>query len=258
MGSGVTGRLTDRVVIVTGGAQGLGRAYSRHLAGAGARVVVADVAEDQAAALAGELGDRAVAVTTDVTDETSVAAMAERAMSTWGRIDGLVNNAGGAIYPTTAVDRVGRAQWDHVMGVNLAGPWLCTVAVLPAMRRAGYGKIVNVCSASLFLGGPVGLAPYIAAKGGVMGLTRALARELGPDGIRVNAISPGWVPVDTPKRVHDPDAQQRLAERMVREQCLPRVEEPEDLCGTVEFLCSSDSDFVTGQVLNVDGGWSHH
>jgi 3-oxoacyl-[acyl-carrier protein] reductase len=254
----VTGRLDDRVVIVTGGAQGLGRAYSRHLVAAGARVVVADLASDEAQALATELDDRAIAVTTDVTDESSVAAMADAARRRWGRVDALVNNAGGAIYPTTPVDQVGRAQWDHVLAVNLVGPWLCTVAVLPLMRDAGYGKIVNVCSSSLFIGGPVGLTPYIAAKGGVLGLTRALARELGPDGIRVNAVSPGWVPVDTPKKVHAPEAQRRLAERMVREQCLPRVEEPQDLCGTVEFLCSADSDFVTGQVLNVDGGWSLH
>lgn len=254
----MTGRLDDRVVIVTGGAQGLGKAYSRHLVASGARVVVADVAGDRAAELAHELDGWAIAVTTDVTEESSVHAMADAAMNAWGRVDALVNNAGGAIYPTTPIDQVGRAQWDHVLGVNLVGPWLCTVAVLPMMKAAGYGKIVNVCSASFFVGGPVGLTPYIAAKGGVLGLTRALARELGDDGVRVNAISPGWVPVDTPKRVHAPEAQQRLSERMLREQCLPRIEEPQDLCGAVEFLCSGDSDFITGQVLNVDGGWSHN
>ncbi|WP_236007798.1 SDR family NAD(P)-dependent oxidoreductase [Nakamurella leprariae] len=228
------------------------------MAGAGARVAIADLDADRAAATAAELGDAALAAVTDVTDEDSTAAMSAAVLDRWGRIDGLVNNAGGAMYPTAPIDTVPRTQWDHVLAVNLTGQWLCTVAVLPAMRAAGSGKIVNICSSSYFTGGPIGLAPYIAAKGGALGLTRALARELGGDNICVNAVSPGYVPVDTPKAVHDPAAAQALIERTRAEQCLHRTETPEDLAGTIEFLCSGDSDFVTGQVFNVDGGWTHN
>jgi 3-oxoacyl-[acyl-carrier protein] reductase len=252
------GRLADRVVVVTGGAQGLGRAYARRLAASGARVAVADLNADRANETAAEIGDSALAVVTDVTDEDSTTAMAAAVLERWGRIDGLVNNAGGAMYATAPIETVARRQWDHVLAVNLTGQYLCAVAVLPAMRAAGYGKIVNICSASLFTGGPVGLAPYIAAKGGAMGLTRALAKEFGPDNICVNAISPGYVPVDTPKAVHNPAAAQALIERTQAEQALHRTETPDDLCGAIEFLVSADSDFITGQVLNVDGGWTLH
>nr|MDQ3326869.1 SDR family oxidoreductase [Actinomycetota bacterium] len=164
-------------------------------------------------------------------------------------------NAGGAMLPSRPVEDFSRAEWDLVLGVNLTGAWLCAKAVVPAMRHAGYGKIVNITSTMVSKGWPVGLAPYIAAKAGVIGLTRALAKELGPDGIRVNAIAPGYVPVSTKKTVHKPEAALALRERIASEQCLPRTQEPEDLCGPIEFLSSAESDFVTGQVLNVDGGW---
>ena len=253
-----SGRLTDRVVIVTGGAQGLGQAYARHLAAAGARVVIADLDGDRAAATSEQIGPAALPVRTDVTDSDDVASMVEQVIGRWGRIDGLVNNAGGAMYPTAPAQTIGRQQFDHVIAVNLTAQWVCSSAVYGHMQAARYGKIVNICSSSFFLGGPAGLAPYIAAKGGALGLTRALAREWGADNICVNAVSPGWVPVDTPKVVHDPAAAQRLSARVTAEQCLPRVGTPQDLCGTIEYLCSADSDFVTGQVINVDGGWTQH
>ena len=252
-------KLTDRVIIVTGGGQGLGRAYARRLSDAGARVVIADLATERAEETARDIGrERAIAVHTDVTDERSTGAMADAVVDRWGRIDGLVNNAGGAMNPTAPIDTISRAQWDHVFAVNVTGQYLCTVAVLPTMRQAQYGKIVNICSTCFDKGTPIGLAPYIAAKGGSLGLTRALAHELGPHNIMVNAVSPGFIPVDTTKAVHDPEAAEALRRRVAQEQAIHRTGVPEDLCGTIEFLCSADSDFVTGQVFNVDGGWTHH
>lgn len=253
--------LQSRVAIVTGGAQGLGRAYAGRLLTAGAAVAIADVATDAAARAAAELGalhgtDRVFAQHCDVADEGSVAALVERVTGRWSGPLILVNNAGGALLPSAPVDRFTRAEWDRVLAVNLTGAWLCAKAVVPAMRAAGYGKIVNVTSTMVSKGWPVGLSPYIAAKAGVVGLTRALAKELGPDGIRVNAVAPGYVPVDTKKPVHKPEAARALRERIASEQCLPRTEVPADLCGPIEFLCSGQSDFVTGQVLNVDGGWT--
>lgn len=252
--------LEGRVAIVTGGAQGLGRAYAGRLVRTGARVAVVDVVHDAAAAAADELaaevgGDRVLAHTCDVADEAAVAAMVKRVTESWSGPLILINNAGGALLPSRPVAEFSRAEWDMVLGVNLTGAWLCAKAVVPAMRAEGYGKIVNITSTMVSKGWPVGLVPYIAAKAGVVGLTRALAKELGPDGIRVNAIAPGFVPVSTKKTVHKPEAALALRERVTTEQCLPRTQVPEDLCGPIEFLCSAESDFVTGQVLNVDGGW---
>nr|WP_219415305.1 SDR family NAD(P)-dependent oxidoreductase [Pseudonocardia nigra] len=204
-GARVPGRLADRVVVVTGAAHGLGRAYAVRLAAAGARVAVVDIAGQAAGAVAAAITatagpDAAVPHEADVTDEHQVRGLVEAVLDRWGRIDALVNNAGGALLPAAPFDSVVRADWTRVLDLNLTAPWICAAAVAPAMRSAGYGKIVNVGSTTVSRGNPVGLAPYIAAKAGVVGLTRALARELGGDGIRVNAIAPGYVPVDTPPR----------------------------------------------------------
>lgn len=252
--------LEGRIAIITGGAQGLGREYAGRLLRAGASVAVVDVVPDAAASAADMLGhdggaDRVLAHTCDVTDSDAVTAMVQRVTDSWSGPLILINNAGGAMLPSRPMETFSRAEWDHVLGVNLTGAWLCAKAVVPAMRAEGYGKIINVSSTMVSKGWPIGLAPYIAAKAGVVGLTRALAKELGPDGIRVNAIAPGYVPVSTKKTVHKPEAALALRERVAGEQCLPRTQEPADLCGPIEFLSSAESDFVTGQVLNVDGGW---
>jgi len=252
--------LEGRSAIVTGGGQGLGWEYAKRLLLAGASVAVVDVVPAAVAAAADTLGrngraDRVLAHTCDVTDEEAVAAMVSRVTETWSGPLILINNAGGAMLPSQPMESFSRAEWDHVLGVNLTGAWLCAKAIVPAMRTEGYGKIINISSTMVSKGWPIGLAPYIAAKAGVVGLTRALAKELGPDGIRVNAIAPGYVPVSTKKTVHKPEAAIALRERIAGEQCLPRTQVPEDLCGPIEFLSSAESDFVTGQVINVDGGW---
>lgn len=259
----MTGRLAARGIVITGAGQGLGRAYAGRLAGAGARVAVIDIVSDAARDAAEAINsstasDLVTHYCTDVTDEVSVASMVAAIIDRWGRIDALVNNAGGALLPTSPFEDFSRAQWERVLTLNLTAPWICASAIVPHMRAAGYGKIVNVSSTTVSRGTPVGLAPYIAAKSGIVGLTRALARELGPAGIRVNAIAPGYAPVNTTKVVHAPEAAEALRQQMISQQCLPVTATADDLCGTVEYLCSADSDFVTGQVINVDGGWSHN
>ena len=252
----MSGRLTGRVAIVTGAGHGLGRAYAARLASVGAAVAVLDVdaeaADDVAAGLDGAAG-----YAVDVSDPGQVAAAVEAVLARWGRVDALVNNAGGALLPAGPFDAYSLEQWQRVLAVNLTGSWICAAAVAGPMRAAGYGKIVNVSSTTVSTARPAGLAPYIAAKSGVVGLTRALARELGPHRVCVNAIAPGYIPVDTPKAVHTPQSATAVRDAVVAEQCLPDVGTPDDLCGTVEFLCGPDSDFVTGQVFAVDGGWTH-
>lgn len=256
----MTPALTGRTVIVTGAGQGLGRAYAERLAECGANVAVADIdtaaATEAADAIAAGGAQRNVAAyTVDVADGEQVDRLVAQVLERFASVQVLVNNAGGALLPAAPFESFTREQWTRVLDVNLTGQWLCSRAVVPQMKSAGYGKIVNISSTMASRGYPVGLTPYIAAKAGVVGLTRALAQELGPFGITVNAVAPGYTPVSTRKGVHSDDAAARLRARMVGEQCLKRLERPQDLCGAVAFLASADSDFVTGQVLNVDGGW---
>lgn len=255
----MTGRLAGRVVIVTGGGHGIGRAYCEGLAREGARVVVADVDGAAATAVADALrasGAEALALATDVSDEASAVAMAERTLARFGRIDVLVNNA--AIFSTIPIRRVPieevtLAEWEQVMAVNLRGVFLASRAVLPAMKRQGAGKIINIASATAFSGSPTRIH-YVASKGGVLAFTRTLAREVGPYGITVNALAPGA----TLSEEHPTDDDLRRHERRVQGQALRRVETPADLVGTLLYLASSDSDFMTGQALVVDGGLVMH
>jgi 3-oxoacyl-[acyl-carrier protein] reductase len=256
-------RLSNRVAIVTGAAHGLGSAYAARLIEAGAKVAIVDINGDGADSVAGALGekhgaDRVCAFCADVTDSEAIAAMAAAVAERWGGIDALVNNAGGGLYPTAPAETFTREQWTRVIDVNLTSTWICSMAVLPYMRAARYGKIVNVSSTMVRKGTPLGLVPYIAAKSGIVGLTRALARELGPDGIRMNAIAPGYVPISKPDAVHTPEAAALLQARIAAEQCIPVTLVPDNLAGTVEYLCSADSDFVTGQVINIDAGWVYN
>jgi 3-oxoacyl-[acyl-carrier protein] reductase len=252
-------RLQGRVSIVTGGGNGIGKAYCEALAAEGAAVAVAEIDGDAAERTAASLrasGARAVEIQTDVADEQSTVRMAERALSAFGRIDVLVNNA--AVFATIPISRVPLEQisvqeWDLVMAVNLRGIFLACKAVLPAMRQQGYGKIINISSGTALSGSPTRIH-YVTSKGGVLSFTRTLAREVGPGGIRVNAIAPG----STLSEDNPSDEIVRMRQATVASRALPRVQLPSDLVGAVVFFASPDSDFVTGQTLVVDGGATMH
>jgi 3-oxoacyl-[acyl-carrier protein] reductase len=244
--------LDGRVAIVTGAAQGLGRAFATRLSADGATVVVADRNVTKARAVAQELTGLAIEV--DIADQASVAAMAGQVMSQLGRVDILVNNA--SLFSGLQMrpfEEIPVDEWDAVMAVNVRGTFLCTRAVVPHMRTAGYGKVVNISSATVWIGRPNYLH-YVTSKAALIGMTRALASELGPHNITVNAVTPGATQTEIPRATVTPEQ----AERIVAGQALKRREVPADLVGVVAFLCSADSDFMTGQTLNVDGGAAFH
>jgi len=247
--------LQDRVAIVTGGGHGIGAAYCRAFAANGAAVVVAEIDAPAGERVASELrakAYRALAVPTDVADERSTQTMAARVLEALGRIDVLLNNA--AVFHTDPISRVGieeisPEEWDRVMRVNLKGLFHCCRAVLPAMRRQGKGKIINISSSTVFSGSPTRIH-YVTSKAGVIGFTRCLAREIGTSGICVNAIAPGSTLSE-----EDPDPETiRFREQRIKDRAIPRIQRPEDLIGAAVFLASDASDFVTGQTLVVDGG----
>jgi NAD(P)-dependent dehydrogenase (short-subunit alcohol dehydrogenase family) len=248
----MTMRLADKVAIITGGASGLGFAYARRFLAEGARVVVADVADPAAAAEKLDAGGRALGVVTDVGDAGSVRGMVDAAFSRFGRVDVLVNNA--AVFATLKprpFDEIPDAEWDRVMAVNVRGVWNCARAVVPAMRRQGGGRIVNVASAIVAKGTAL-LLHYVTSKGAVVAMTRALARELGPQGITVNAVAPGLILSDGVQA--NPDITGFQGAAVMQARSLRRDAFPEDVEGTVVFLASDDSAFMSGQTLVVDGG----
>jgi 3-oxoacyl-[acyl-carrier protein] reductase len=244
----------DKVVAITGAARGLGQEFARTLAASGARVVVADIS-DCAATLdlvAAEKGE-AIACTLDVTDPRSAVGMVEKAVQAFGRLDGIINNAAlyGALHGGR-FDAIDEAEWDACMAVNVKGIWNCCKAAVPAMRKAGGGSIVNIASLAATYGMPYGLH-YTTSKAAVIGLTRGLARELGRDRIRVNALAPSAVMTEGTREFfgakHD-----RALEAIKAGQTIQRNLVPSDLTGTVAWLISDASGFVTGQTIAVDGG----
>lgn len=248
----MTQPLDGRTAIVTGAAGGLGRAFCLALAAAGARLVAADLSAEGATQTAEAVitaGGDAIAVTVDVTSPTETAQMTATAVDRWGRVDILVNNAG--LYATLSrrpFYELPPDEWDRVMAVNLKGPWLCARAVYPAMKKQGGGKIINIASATFFSGSPL-WSHYVASKGGLIGLTRSLAREVGEDGICVNAIAPGFTLTEASRSVM-PDAEAYGVARGA----IKRAEQPDDIAGLVVFLASDASNFITGQTMVVDGG----
>ena len=251
--------LRDRVVIITGAGAGIGKAYATELAKVGARVVVADIEQEAANAVAevingsGHAG-KAVAARADVASESHMAHMADVALHAFGRIDALVNNA--ALMSTLARrpwHEIPVDEWDRVMQVNLRGMFLACRAVYPQMKKQQSGSIVNISSSRVFEGTPNRLH-YTTSKAGVIGFTRALAREVGPDLIRVNAISPGLTLSDAQVKSSAPGY---LADT-AKGRSIARPQMPEDLVGALMFLVSDSSAYITGQTLNVDGGKAMH
>lgn len=249
--------LKDKVVIVTGGGTGIGKVYSQRLAESGARVVLADIAAKEAEAVAADIaqtGGEALAVATDVSDPAAVEAMVERTIARWGRVDGLVNNASlMSTLPRGDWFKIPIEEWDRVMSVNLKGIFLCCRAVYPHMKRQGGGRIVNISSSRVWHGTPNRLH-YTTSKAGVIGLTRALAREVGGDNIGVNAVTPGLTMSETQVAS---SSSNYLAGRE-EGKAFKRPQVPDDLVGTVLFLLSDASAYITGQTINVDGGMMMH
>jgi NAD(P)-dependent dehydrogenase (short-subunit alcohol dehydrogenase family) len=249
-------RLSGRTAIVTGGAKGIGRHYALALAAEGARVMVADIADGEkvAAEIAAKHGANSVtSAVTDVSDEASVKTLVAATMARFGRIDVLVNNAAlFAPLQETKCNEIDAELWDRVMAVNLRGPFLMVKHVAPHMTAQGYGKIINIGSGTAYRGIPW-MLHYVTSKGGIMAFTRALARELGEHGIRVNTLAPGFTLSDTVVS-ENPGHVQTARDRAVQSRSLRRDEHPQDLLGALVFLASADSDFITGQTIAVDGG----
>ena len=245
--------MNGKVAIVTGGAQGIGRAIAEGLSGAGARVVIADLkgAEEAAA----EFPD-GVGLTVDVSREDDVQRMADTAVERCGSIDILINNAG--LYASLEMrpfDQIPLEEWRQVMDVNVASMFLTCRAVVPVMRRQGGGKIVNISSGTPFRGVPF-LLHYVTSKGAIVALTRALAKELGKDNVLVNCVAPGFT-LSAGVEAH-PEVVEKLRDVSVSARTIQRDQVPEDVVGAVVFLCGPGSDFITGQTMVIDGGQTFH
>jgi 3-oxoacyl-[acyl-carrier protein] reductase len=249
--------LEGRIAIITGGGKGIGKIYAQEFARAGARVVAADIDGDAALAVADGIvrsNGEALGLKTDVADEASANAMAKAAIDRFGGIDILINNASlMSALPRRSWLEIPVEEWDRVMAVNLRGLMLCARAVFPAMKARGHGKIVNISSSRVWEGTPNRLH-YTTSKAGVIGFTRALARELGEFHITVNAVTPGMTLSET--QVATTSVNYTATRSTGR--ALERDQYPEDLVGTVMFLSSAASDFITGQTINVDGGKAMH
>ena len=245
--------LDGKVALVTGAAQGIGRAIADGLARAGARIVVADLhgAEDAAESYAGGVG-----LTVDVADEKDVERMTAETLTHCGSIDILVNNAGlYASLEMRAFTEIPLEEWNRVMEINVASMFLTCRAVVPVMRKRGGGRIVNISSGTPFRGVPF-LLHYVTSKGAIVALTRALARELGKDSINVNCVAPGFTMSDGVKA--HPEVVEKLQSASIAARTIQRDQVPEDVVGAVVFLCTPAADFITGQTMVIDGGQFFH
>jgi 3-oxoacyl-[acyl-carrier protein] reductase len=249
------GLLDDKVVLVTGGGHGIGRAYCLGIAREGGAVVVADIDESAADAVAKSIkdqGGQALATNVDVAKFSSCQAMAWKTLDTYGKVDGLINNA--AIFMSVPAEKgswqdITEDAWDRMMAVNVKGLWLVSRAVVPAMQQRKHGSIVNISSNMAFNGG-LTMMHYVTSKAAVVGFSRVLARELGPDNIRVNTLAPG----STMSEENPTEEALKNYHRSASTRILKRVEQPEDVVGTALYLLSDLSKFVTGQTILVNGG----
>ncbi len=248
-------RLKDKVAIITGGGRGIGRAYALRFAAEGAKVVVADIISDNAQKVAREIvnaGGNSLSLVTDVSSPDDTEKMAKKTVDKFGRIDILLNNA--AIFYGLGArkwDSWQPDEWDRILAVNVKGIWLCMKAVVPYMISQSKGKIINISSSTTEKGTAV-ILPYTCSKGAVSVMTTCMARALGEHNINVNCISPGYTM--TPATMEWPGRTPEMDESLIKDRCFRRHEQPEDLVGTAVFLASEDSDFITGEIIKVDGG----
>lgn len=244
-------RVKNKVAIVTGSAQGMGRAFALRLAKEGAKVTLCDILDcEPAAQEIAAAGGEALALKVDVTNEKDTVEMAKRTFKYFGSIDILVNNA--AIFggiDMKPFDEIPAKEWEKILAVNLKGMFLCSKAVVPYMKKQEKGKIVNIASGVAFSGLPLFLH-YTTSKGGVVSLTRGLARELGEFGINVNAVAPGMVWTEATQAM----VPEEFAQENVKKQCIKKIVQPEDVAAAVLFFASDESDLVAGQILLVNGG----
>ncbi len=254
--------LNGKVAIVTGAARGIGQQYALGLNREGAKIVVADILDgsDTVAMLNEQNPDSAIAVPLDVVNMASTEAMAKQTVDAFGRLDILINNA--AMFGKSSANKgaemnsfmeISEPDWDQMMDINVKGVWNCTKAVYPYMKDQGYGKIINISSTSIALA-PPDLLHYVVSKGGVTAMTRCLARELGPHGIRVNSLAPGFTHSQASIDLLEDSQNDTLAPMVVAMSCLGQEQTPQTLVGTAIYLSSELSDFVTGQIVCVDGG----
>jgi len=243
-------RLEQRIAIVTGAGQGIGRAIALGLAREGAGVVIADVNEESANTVRKEIeaaGGKAFSIRADVSNENSIEAMVDKTLEAFRRVDILVNNAG--IFPTSSVEEMSEADWDRVIGTNLIGTFLCARAVVPTFLKQGSGRIISLTSGRAFQGAKNG-AHYAASKAGIIGFSKSLALELAPHGITVNVICPGITDTAQPRGHQTEEQIYAQAQRIP----LGRIGQPEDLVGPAIFLASDAAAFITGQTILVNGG----
>jgi NAD(P)-dependent dehydrogenase (short-subunit alcohol dehydrogenase family) len=249
-------KLKDRVAIVTGGGSSIGLAFARRLAADGASLVIADIANAEEAARGLGNATPAIGIRTDVSSESDVQAMMDATIARFGKIDILVNNA--AISKTLKAkpfEQLSVAEWRRILDVNTIGTFLTCRAAAPHMRERKYGRIINVTSGTAFKGAPF-IMHYVASKGAVMSMTKSLARELGPDNITVNAISPGYML--SAGNFENPEFMEQNRGMAIASRALPRDGYEDDLVGSVSFLASDDAGFISGQILAVDGGSVYH
>ncbi len=249
-------RLQDKVVIITGGGTGIGKALSLGLADEGAKIVAADINYPAAMEVADTInrkGGEALAVKTDVSDEKSTLEMAQKTVERFGKINVLINNAGlfAALGPAKPFDKIDIAEWDRVMAVNLRGPFLCCRAVVPHMKALGKGKIINLGSGTAYRGN-AGRIHYVTSKGGIIGFTRAMALELAGTNITVNTLNPGSIVHDAPLK--SGAVNQQFIDKIISMRAVKKIMRPEDLVGAAVFMASDECDFMDGESIIVDGG----